>query len=98
MNSLTEPLVFEDLKMRITRETATKIRDQLPAIASGRSPYTRWTKRVSLDRMVPVEIFEFYGYTVGDFTNETERKAAFECQTLYLAPAIQALENVESAS
>ncbi|KAJ2918449.1 hypothetical protein MD484_g1983, partial [Candolleomyces efflorescens] len=93
-----KPLVFEDLKMRITRETATKIRDQLPAIASGRSPYTRWTKRVSLDRMVPVEIFEFYGYTVGDFTNETERKAAFECQSLYLAPAIQALKNVESAS
>jgi hypothetical protein len=85
MNSLAEPLVFEELNIRITRETATKIQHQLPAIASGRSPHVRWTKRVSLDRMVPVEMFEFYGYTVGDFTNEPERKAALECQTSYLA-------------
>ncbi|KAJ2926850.1 hypothetical protein H1R20_g10235, partial [Candolleomyces eurysporus] len=100
MNNLAGPLVFEDLNICITRETAAKIQDQLPAIASGRSPHVRWTKRVSVDRIVPVEPRDVYDPidTVRDFTNETERKTALECQASYLTQAIRALENVEVAS
>lgn len=96
MNDLAEPLVFENLKIIMTRPNATRNENILPAIAAGRSPYVRWAKRVTIDRLVPVETREFYGSIVGDFKTESEIKAALAFQNSILAPAIQALKNVNS--
>ncbi|RXW17104.1 hypothetical protein EST38_g8754 [Candolleomyces aberdarensis] len=95
MNELAEPLTFSSITIKIVLESAPYIEHQLSTLASGNSPATRWTKRLTILDLVPVMLTAMSQY---DKLQGEARETMLACQKRFLIPAIQALSNVEFAS
>ncbi|KAJ2930688.1 hypothetical protein H1R20_g6413, partial [Candolleomyces eurysporus] len=94
MNELAEPLTFASITINIVPESAPYIEHQLSTLAFGNSPATQWTKRLTILNLVPVKLTAMSQY---DRLQGEAREMMLACQKRFLVPAIQALNNVESA-
>ncbi|RXW17099.1 hypothetical protein EST38_g8753 [Candolleomyces aberdarensis] len=57
MNELAEPLIFVSITINFgPASAASRIEHQLSTLASGNSPATRWTKRLTIRILVPVKL------------------------------------------
>ncbi|KAJ2930678.1 hypothetical protein H1R20_g6414, partial [Candolleomyces eurysporus] len=95
MNELAEPLTFASITINFVPESVSYIEHQLSTLASGNSPATRWTKRLTILNLVPVKLTAMSQY---DRLQGEARETMLACQKKFLIPAIQALRNVQFAS
>ncbi|KAJ2926846.1 hypothetical protein H1R20_g10242, partial [Candolleomyces eurysporus] len=86
MNELVEPLTFASIAIKFKLSAAPYIEHQMSTLASGNSPATRWTKRVTILTLM------------ADTKHCAIPETMLTCQNRYLIPAIQALQNVQFAS
>ncbi|KAJ2926845.1 hypothetical protein H1R20_g10241, partial [Candolleomyces eurysporus] len=86
MNELVEPLTFASITINFIPPAARYIEHQMSTLASGNSPATRWTKRVTILNLI------------ADTMHWAVLETMLACQNRYLIPAIQALQNVQFAS
>jgi hypothetical protein len=99
MNELAEPRTFASIIINFDLSSASYIEHQLSTLASGNSPATRWTKRLTILFLEPVDfgygMLSLYKASPGQ---EEANMTMLGCRDKYLLPAIQALRNVEVAS
>ncbi|TEB31538.1 hypothetical protein FA13DRAFT_1774159 [Coprinellus micaceus] len=93
-NSQVEPLAFRSLTL-ISYERLPEFQAQLRRLASGQSPNSRWTKKLSIpfDSLAPLVRAR---YTTASAT-ELRRHSALVTQRKHLVRAIGALHQVTSA-
>ncbi|KAJ2918447.1 hypothetical protein MD484_g1981, partial [Candolleomyces efflorescens] len=103
MNELAEARAFASILLDFGLSSVSYIEHQLSTLASGNSPATRWTKRLVVLTLDPVDFVGMFGMVSGmnpaPGEQMQEAKArVLECRDTYLLPAIRALKNVETVS
>ncbi|KAF6745030.1 hypothetical protein DFP72DRAFT_1077930 [Ephemerocybe angulata] len=89
-NEIAEPKVFASTSISFTNRPYTP--SQLEAMASGTSPYSRWTTNLSIpeNALIPLELAD------RDPLQGEERDRLLACQTEFLVPALESLQKLKS--